>query len=95
MLWITNRSFLPPNSSDSLTLPGGQYVHFRVHGDLDALSAAILAFKTEQLDPSPYDIGSTLAFEQLSLPADPERFDYRQCSRELFIKVRRKHEQVI
>lgn len=84
-----------PDSEDSMLLPGGLYVCVPVLGDMDALSYAILRFKTEQLDPSPYAIASTLAFERTRLPLRLEEFDYRHSERELLIKVRRKNEQVI
>lgn len=76
-------------------LPGGLYACLRVAGDLDALTREILRFKSSDLDPSPYALGSTLAFERVVLPQNGEGFDYRQCERDVFIKVRRKHERVI
>jgi AraC-like DNA-binding protein/DNA gyrase inhibitor GyrI len=84
-----------PDAANSLLLPGGLYARLRVSGDLTAMSQAVLRFKTEQLDPSPYAIGSTLAFERIELPEDGAAFDYRRSEREFFIKVRRKHEPVI
>jgi len=83
------------DEGNSLLLPGGLYARLPVCGDLDAMSREILRFKSEQLDPSPYAIGSTLAFEHIELPDDGEIFDYRRSTRVLFIKVRRKHEPVI
>jgi AraC-like DNA-binding protein/DNA gyrase inhibitor GyrI len=83
------------DEATSFALPGGLYARVRVSGDLDSLSEEILRFKTEQLDPSPYAIGSTLAFERIELPEHAKSFDYRHSQRELFIKVRRKHEPVI
>ena len=83
------------DEGNSLLLPGGLYARLPVYGDLDALSREILRFKSEQLDPSPYAIGSTLAFEQVELPDDGDTFDYRCSERVLFIKVRRKHEPAI
>jgi hypothetical protein len=59
------------------------------------MNREILRFKSGQLDPSPYAIGSTLAFERIVLPESPHEFDYRRSERELFIKVRRKREPVI
>lgn len=79
----------------SLLLPGGLYARLRVTGDLDALSRDILRFNSEQLDPSPYAIASTLAFERIELPAEGATFDYPRSEREFFIKVRRKREPVI
>lgn len=76
-------------------LPGGLYARLRVTGDIDSLSRAILRFKSGQLDPSPYGIGSTLAFERIEFPETGEAFDYRRSERDVFIKVRRKNEPVI
>ncbi len=84
-----------PSETNTLELPGGLYTRISVAGDLDALSRTILGFKTEQLDPSPYAIGSTLAFERIVLNSAAGVFDYRHSERELFIKVRRKNEPVI
>lgn len=81
--------------ADSLILPGGLYARVPVSGDLDALSRAILRFKSDQLDPSPYAIASTLAFEHIELPDGDEPFDYGRSSRWVFIKVRRRRERVI
>lgn len=81
--------------ADSLLLPAGLYACLPVHGDIDALSQSILRFNTEQLQPSAYAIASTLAFERVLLPAAVDTFDYRLSEREVFIKVRRKNEQVI
>lgn len=83
------------DETKAFALPGGLYARLRVSGDLDALSREILRFKSEQLDPSPYAIGSTLAFERIELPEYGQPFDYRQCERDVFIKVRRKHEPAI
>lgn len=83
------------DDNDVFELPGGLYARVPIAGDLDALSHAILRFKTEQLDPSPYGIGSTLAFERTVLPETGRPFDYRRSTREVYIKVRRKHEPVI
>jgi AraC-like DNA-binding protein len=79
----------------AFVLPGGLYARVRVSGDLDDLSREIMRFKSEQLDPSPYGIGSTLAFERIDLTESSRTFDYRLCERDLFIKVRRKLEPVI
>ena len=79
----------------TFVLPGGLYARLRVTGDIDALSREILRFKSAQLDPSPYGIGSTLAFERIAFPDTGEAFDYRRSERDVFIKVRRKHEPVI
>lgn len=84
-----------PDAANALQLPGGVYARLRVSGDIDAMNREILRFKSEQLDPSPYAIGSTLAFERIELPEDADAFDYRRSERELFIKVRRKHEPAI
>lgn len=81
--------------TDSFVLPGGLYARLPVSGDLNALSGAILRFKSDQLDPSPYAIASTLAFEQIELPDVNEPFDYGRSHRWVFIKVRRKHEPAI
>ena len=86
---------VPSAGANTLDLPGGLYARLLVAGDLDALSETIRNFKSEQLDPSPYAIGSTLAFERIRLSEVDESFDYRNSERELFIKVRRKHESVI
>lgn len=83
------------DEAKAFALPGGLYARLRVSGDLDALSQEILRFKSEQLDPSPYAIGSTLAFERIELPQIGHSFDYRHSERDVFIKVRRKHEPVI
>jgi len=83
------------DEASAFALPGGLYARFRVSGDLDVLSREILRFKSEQLDPSPYAIGSTLAFERIELPEDGRLFEYRESERDLYIKVRRKHEPVI
>ena len=82
-------------AADAFELPGGLYASVSIAGDLDALSQAILRFKTDVLDPSPYAIGSTLAFERVLLPGTAADFDYRRSEREVFIKVRRKLEPVI
>jgi AraC-like DNA-binding protein len=81
--------------ANSLVLPGGLYARLPVAGDLDALSRDILRFKSEQLDPSPYAIASTLAFEHIDLPGEDMPFDYASSHRCVFIKVRRKHEPAI
>lgn len=81
--------------ANSLLLPGGLYVRVSVAGDLDALTRDVLRFKSEQLDPSPYAIASTLAFEHIEFPGDDQPFDYGRSHRWLFIKVRRKHEPAI
>ncbi len=83
------------DETNAFLLPGGLYACLRVTGDLDALTREILRFKSSDLDPSPYALGSTLAFERIVLPQNGERFDYRRCERDVFIKVRRKHERVI
>lgn len=83
------------DEANSLVLPGGLYARLSVSGDLDALSRDILRFKSDQLDPSPYAIASTLAFEHIELPDDQEPFDYGRSHRWMFIKVRRKHEPAI
>jgi AraC-like DNA-binding protein/DNA gyrase inhibitor GyrI len=83
------------DEAKAFALPGGLYARLRVAGNLDALSQEILRFKAEQLDPSPYAIGSTLAFERVELPEDGRSFDYRLSERDVYIKVRRKHEPVI
>jgi AraC-like DNA-binding protein/DNA gyrase inhibitor GyrI len=83
------------DSSSSLLLPGGLYARLWVAGDINVLTHAILCFKSEQLDPSLYAIGSTLAFERIELPEDADTFDYARSEREVFIKVRRKHEPAI
>lgn len=84
-----------PDPDRAFELPGGLYARLRVSGDIDALSREILRFKSGQLDPSPYGIGSTLAFERIELPDTGEDFDYRRSERDVFIKVRRKNEPVI
>jgi AraC-like DNA-binding protein len=76
-------------------LPGGLYARLGVSGDIDELSREILRFKTQQLDPSPYGIGSTLAFERIDLDQHGACFDYRRSARDVYIKVRRKHEPAI
>jgi AraC-like DNA-binding protein/DNA gyrase inhibitor GyrI len=81
--------------AQAFVLPGGLYARLRVSGGIDDLSREILRFKTEQLDPSPYGIGSTLAFERIDLHQHGASFDYRRSDRDLFIKVRRKHEPAI
>lgn len=80
---------------DAFVLPGGLYARFRTTGGIDALSADILRFKTNRLDPSSYAIASTLAFERLPLPDDERRFEYRTAIREVFIRVRPRHEPAI
>jgi AraC family transcriptional regulator len=85
----------PSGDGNSLELPGGLYARLVVAGDIDAMNQQILRFKSEQLDPSPYAIGSTLAFERIVLPVNSREFDYRLSVRELFIKVRRRNEPVI
>lgn len=84
-----------PDPKRAFLLPGGLYARLRVAGDIDSLSREILRFKSGQLDPSPYGIGSTLAFEKVEFPETSEAFDYRRSEREVFIKVRRKNEPVI
>ena len=84
-----------PDPDRGFELPGGLYARLRVTGDIDALSREILRFKSGQLDPSPYGIGSTLAFERIAFPDTSETFDYRRSTRDVFIKVRRKNEPVI
>lgn len=84
-----------PDPDREFLLPGGLYARLRVSGDIDALSRDILRFKSGQLDPSPYGIGSTLAFERIELPGSGDAFDYRRSQRDFFIKVRRKNEPVI
>lgn len=83
------------SDSDAFELPGGLYASLRVIGSIDALSAEVVRFKSERIDPSPYAIASTIAFERIVLPDDMNGFDYRQCAREVFIKVRRKNEPVL
>lgn len=83
------------DEAESLVVPGGLYARVPVSGDLDALSRAILRFKSDQLDPSAYAIASTLAFEHIELPDGDEPFDYGRSDRWVFIKVRRRHERVI
>lgn len=78
--------------ANAFSLPGGLYARLRVSGDIDELSREILRFKSEQLDPSPYGIGSTLAFERIDLRQQGATFNYRRSERDLFVKVRRKHE---
>lgn len=85
----------PPDGANTLELPGGLYAQLVVAGDINAMVSQILRFKSEQLDPSPYAIGSTLAFERIVLPDAATGFDYCRSERELFIKVRRKNEPVI
>ena len=84
-----------PDPDRAFLLPGGLYARLRITGDIDALSRGILRFKSAQLDPSPYGIASTLAFERIEFPGNGELFDYRRSERDVFIKVRRKHEPVI
>lgn len=79
----------------AFSLPGGLYARIRVSGDIDALAGEILRFKSEQLDPSPYAIASTLAFERTELQRHDGTFDYRRSERDVFIKVRRKDEPAI
>ena len=79
----------------AFSLPGGLYARLRVSGDINAVVGEILRFKSEQLDPSPYGIGSTLAFERTQLQRNGAAFDYRRSERDVFIKVRRKHEPAI
>jgi AraC family transcriptional regulator len=93
--YVALESDIVESQTNFLELPGGLYARIRVTGDLDALSQSILNFKTEQLDPSPYAIGSTLAFERIELPEDGGLFDYPRSQRDVYIKVRRKHEPVI
>ncbi|MFZ5636345.1 MAG: helix-turn-helix domain-containing protein [Pseudomonadota bacterium] len=81
-----------PEGPDTFRLPGGLHASIAVSGDLDAMSREIVRFKTERLDPSPYAIASTLAYERIVLPSDARTFDYRDCAREVFVKVRRRHE---
>jgi AraC-like DNA-binding protein/DNA gyrase inhibitor GyrI len=83
------------DDTNAFQLPGGLYGRLRVAGDLDAVTRAILHYKSAHLDPSPYAIGSTLAFERIVLPEGSLAFDYRRCERDVFIKVRRKREPVI
>lgn len=85
----------PVGDANTMELPGGLYARLGVAGDIDAMNREILRFKSEQLDPSPYAIGSTLAFERVELPEHGESFDYRRSQRQVFIKVRRKNEPVI
>lgn len=85
---------------DAFELPGGLYARLRVGGDLDALSREVMRFKTERLDPSAYALASTLAFERIvafdDAPAPNARtLDYRRSVREMFIRVRRKHEPAL
>ena len=80
---------------DAFVLEGGLYARLQTTGDIDALSADILRFKTDTLDRSPYAIASTLAFERLPLPDDERRFEYRNAIREVFIRVRPRHEPAI
>lgn len=84
-----------PDQDRAFVLPGGLYARLRVTGGIEALSQEILCFKSGQLDPSPYGIGSTLAFERIVFPETGEAFDYRRSTRDVFIKVRRKNEPVI
>lgn len=84
-----------PAAGDAFELAGGLYACLPVSGNIDELSREIVRFKTEQLDPSPYAIASTLAYERIVLPDDGRPFDYRHARREMFVKVRRKHEPAL
>jgi len=83
------------DGDDAFVLPGGLYARLQTTGDIDDAAADILRFKTDRLDPSPYAIASTLAFERVPLPEGEHRFDYRTSIRDVFIRVRLKHEPAI
>lgn len=74
------------------TIPEGYYTSLIVSGNFQSILEKLVAFKAQQLDPSPYEIASIIAFEKLVLPANDEAdvFNYFEAERQLFIKLQRK-----
>jgi len=73
-------------------LEEGYYTYLTVSGDLDALIRSIVAFKEQQIDHSPYEIASFIAFEKINLPRSNQQFDYFSVERKLFIRIRKKQQ---
>lgn len=68
----------------------GLYTYFEFQGDFNSFREKVIAFKTQKIDQSRYEIGSFVAFEKIEIPANSIIMDYGKLKRQLFIKVQRK-----
>ena len=78
------------NADYSFTIDEGYYTFFDVIGDFQITSKALIEYKKNYIDPSPYIVSSLVGLEKFKLPAKDGGFDYFTVQRTIYIKVRRK-----